>query len=67
MFFVVILAHENNCFNRNMWGKISLYRAFQIFGQAKFPDGGSVLASSQYSILPHMQILPDTNVVKIDP
>jgi len=28
------------------------YRAFHRFGQAKFPDGGSVLGLSQFSILP---------------
>jgi len=27
------------------------YRAFNRFGQAKCPDGGSVLGSSQFSIL----------------
>jgi hypothetical protein len=25
-----------------------LYRAFHRFGQAKFPDGGSILGSSQF-------------------
>jgi len=30
------------------------YRAFHGFGQAKFPDGGSVLGSSQFSILPQL-------------
>jgi len=25
-----------------------------VFGQAKFPDGGSVLALSQFSILPQL-------------
>jgi len=28
------------------------YRAFHGFGQAKFPNVGSVLGSSQFSILP---------------
>ncbi len=28
------------------------YRAFHQFGQAKFPDNGSILGSSQFSILP---------------
>jgi len=28
------------------------YRAFHIFGQAEFPDGGLDLGSSQFSILP---------------
>jgi len=42
---------------------------FHGFGQAKFPDGGSVLGSSQFSILPHLppKIMPDSKVVKIDP
>ncbi len=31
-----------------------IYRAFQRFGQAKFPDGGSVLGSSQFSMLPYL-------------
>jgi len=31
---------------------IGTYRAFHRFGQAKFPDGGSVLGSSQFFILP---------------
>jgi len=44
------------------------YRAFHRFGQAKFPNGGSVLDSSQFSIL--LQLPPKTmlglKVVKID-
>jgi len=32
------------------WGRLKIYRAFHRFGQAKFPDGGSVLGSSQLSI-----------------
>ncbi len=45
------------------------YRAFHRFGQAKFPDGGSILGSSQFSILPQLppKILFDSKVVKIDP
>jgi len=37
--------------------------------QAKFPDGGSVLGLSQFSILPQLppKILLDSKVVKIDP
>jgi len=44
------------------------YRAFHRFGQAKFPDGGSVLVSNQYSILPQLpsKILLDSKVVKVD-
>jgi len=39
------------------------------FGQAKFPDGGSVLGKSQFSTLPKLppKILFDLKVVKIDP
>jgi len=47
---------------------ILYYRAFHRFGQAKFPDGGSVLGSSQFSVLP--QLPPKTMLslkeVKID-
>jgi len=45
------------------------YRAFHGFGQAKFPDGGSVSGSSQLSILPQLppKIMLDPKVVKIDP
>jgi len=32
------------------------YRAFHRFGQAKFPDGGSVLGSGQFSILPQLPL-----------
>jgi len=32
----------------------SIYRAFHRFGQAKFLDGGLVLALSQFSILPQV-------------
>ncbi len=34
----------------------STYRAFHRFGHAKFPDGGSVLGSSQFSILPQLPL-----------
>jgi len=42
---------------------------FQGFGQAKFPDGGSVLGSSQFSTLPELppKIMIYSKVVKIDP
>jgi len=36
---------------------------FHEFGKAKFPDGGSVLGSSQFSILP-LKILLDSKVVQ---
>ncbi len=31
-------------------------RVFHRFGQAKFPDGGSVLGSSQFSIMPQLPL-----------
>jgi len=34
--------------------KQSWYRAFHRFGQTKFPNGGSVLVSSQFSVLPQL-------------
>jgi len=44
------------------------YRAFHRFGQAKFPDGGSALGSSQFSILPqlHQKTMLASKGVKID-
>jgi len=33
---------------------LTIYRALQGFGQAKFPDGGLALGSSQFSILPQL-------------
>jgi len=48
--------------------KIDMYRAFHIFGQAKYPDVGSILGSSasQFSILPQLppKILLDSKVIK---
>jgi len=48
---------------------ICLYRAFHGFEQALFPDGGSVLGLSQFSILPLLppKILLDSIVVKNQP
>ncbi len=45
------------------------YKAFHGFGQAKFSDGGSVLGSSQFSILPQLppKVLLNSKVVKINP
>jgi len=39
------------------------------FGQSEFPDGGLVLGSSQFSVLPQLpsKILLDSKVVKMDP
>jgi hypothetical protein len=44
------------------------YRAFHGFGQAKFPDGGSVLGLSQFSVLPQLppKMMPGLKEVKID-
>jgi len=44
------------------------YRAFLRFGQAKFLEGGSVLDSCQFSILPHLPLktMRGLKVVKID-
>jgi len=33
-----------------------LYKAFYGFGQAKFAYGGSVLGSSQFTLLPHLTL-----------
>jgi len=45
-----------------------LYRAFHGFGQAKFPNGGSVLGSSQFSIPPQLpqKTMLGLKQVKID-
>jgi hypothetical protein len=45
-----IITDAFNIFNLKL--TIVSYRAFHRFRQAKFPDGGSVLGSSQLSILP---------------
>jgi len=34
--------------------QVATYRVFHRFGQAKFPDGGSVLDLKQFSILPQL-------------
>ena len=46
----------------------TLNRAFHGLGQAKFPDGDSVLGSRHFSILPQLppKILLNSKVVKID-
>jgi len=38
------------------YNKKQNYRAFHGFGQATFPDGGLVLGSSQFSILPQLPL-----------
>jgi len=47
---------------------IFTYKEFHGFWQAKFPDDGSVLGSSQFSILPQLsqKKLLNLKVVKID-
>jgi hypothetical protein len=44
------------------------YRAFHRFWQAKFPDGGLVLCSSQFSLLPQLpqKMMLGLKGVKID-
>jgi len=41
---------------------------FRGFGQAKYPNGGSALGSSQFSLLPQLplKMMLDLKVVKID-
>jgi len=53
--------------NKNV-PKVLSYRAFHGLGQAKFPDGGSVLGTIQFSILPQLppKILLDSKMIKID-
>jgi hypothetical protein len=48
--------------------ELSIYRAFHRFGQAKFPDGGSFLGSSQFLLLPQLPLKTTLGlkVVKID-
>jgi hypothetical protein len=45
------------------------YRAFHGFGQAKFPDGGSVLGTSQFLMLHQLppKMMLNLKVVKINP
>jgi hypothetical protein len=54
-------------FKINLRGK-TFYRAFQGFGQVKFPNGGLALGSSQFSILPqlHQKMMLASKGVKID-
>jgi len=49
--------------------RISYYRAFHGFGEAKFPDGDLVLGLGQFLILPQLppKILLESKVVKIEP
>ncbi len=57
-----------NIANHNGRKRNANYRTFHRFGQAKYPNGGSVLGSSQFSVLP---LLPPKTMlglkeVKID-
>ncbi len=40
------------------------YRVFHGFMQAKFPDGGSILVSRQFSILPQTRRLKNKAQIK---
>ncbi len=44
------------------------YRAFHRFGQAKFANGGSILGSSQFTLLPQLplRMMLSLKVVRID-
>jgi len=52
-------ASQETIFKAKFYDFIALYRAFHIFGQAKFPDCNSDLGSSQFSTLP--QLRPKNN------
>jgi len=54
-----VLLRYNGASNVNSY----FYRVFHIFREAKFPDGGLHLGSSQFSILP--QLPPNTVKLKI--
>jgi len=45
-----------------------LYGAFQTFGQAKFAYGGSILGSSQFTLLPQLptKTISNLKAIKID-
>jgi len=44
------------------------YRVFHGFGQAKFPYGGSILGSSQFTLLPQLPLktMLSLKAIKID-
>ncbi len=48
--------------------KLPIYGVFQGFSKAKFANGGSILSSSQFSILPQQaqKMKLASKVVKID-
>jgi len=54
-----LLVHESSLWTaeydcKSDGATIKTYRAFHGFGQAKFPDGGSVLGSSKLKLLPQL-------------
>ncbi len=53
--------------NRTFHGFV-FYSVFHWFVQAKFPNGGSILGSSKFSLLPQLppKILLDSKMVKLD-
>jgi len=55
-------------FQKNFMIRRNPKSAFHRFGQAEFPDGGSVLSSRQFSILPQLPLntMLSLKVVKID-
>ncbi len=61
-------SNIDNSANHFMYLYSFLYRTFHRFGQAKFPDGGLVLNSSQFSILPQLplKIMLSLKVVKLN-
>jgi len=63
--------HWTNLRYCSHFNNLNIYsdRTFHGFEQAKFPDGGSVLGSRQFSILPQQppKLLLKSKVVKIDP
>jgi len=46
---------------------IKIYREFHRLGQAKFPNGGSILGLSQFSILPQLPQKNDAQFNEIEP
>jgi hypothetical protein len=56
----VALFYQQNC--------TQLYSVFQGFSKAEFANGGSILSSSQFSILPQLaqKMKLASKVVKID-
>jgi len=50
------------------YAKLNCCKAFHGIGQAKFPDGGLALGSSQFSILPqlHQKTMLPSKGVKIN-